>query len=515
MSIRIIKKKPPKEEPMSHNWSNRLSVFGRSLGSLRSAQHKYSRRCNPHKMIQVSLEIADSKSPQAAFDYMATILVEDKFPEGANFIYQHQMISKRLKKMSRAEQNQNITQMAYILSNIPSDRHPCNLSRLALKLAEEEKTPFDAEQRMACEVQKLLLRMRRHGEMPTPKDISVDEGMKRLQDIVFDKIQPTKYNLILFDIFKRNWKKRDKGTDRLYIFNLVARNFHRHSFSPQYVPSKSTPPLVKVELDDYVFDQHTKEGRKRKRGMDHFLKEGAKLENTHENIAERAGIKRKAEHIYLNDAKICNRIGGSARERKRIRESFNELTAIKGQNIISSSFCGKPNIVKKMLVKTNSFDLFVKGPYKTAEELQFQLYIDKRKAEYGLIPMEMEITNEGRLFYLTCPWKEGFEKMSPNKMYNNDILWNLLKILIFRAVFDVKKTTLKKVLVNFDTKEVISIGETSCKRARPRAEGIVHKLFSKVPNELMCKQLRSLIHLRYDDFKAEVKRYGSSGNMLL
>ena len=31
---------------------------------------------------------------------------------------------------------------------------------------------------------------------------------------------------------------------------------------------------------------------------------------------------------------------------------------------------------------------------KTEKELEFQMYIDKRKADYGLIQMEMEITNE-------------------------------------------------------------------------------------------------------------------------
>ena len=64
-------------------WSKRESVFGRTLGSLRSAQHKYGRRCDKKKMTQVSMEIAASACPQAAFDYMAIILVEDKFPDGA------------------------------------------------------------------------------------------------------------------------------------------------------------------------------------------------------------------------------------------------------------------------------------------------------------------------------------------------------------------------------------------------------------------------------------------------
>ena len=54
-------------------------------------------------------------------------------------------------------------------------------------------------------------------------------------------------------------------THRLYIYNLVARNFHRHSaIVATYLNSDST---YKVELDDFVFDQHTIESE---RGMEHF-----------------------------------------------------------------------------------------------------------------------------------------------------------------------------------------------------------------------------------------------------
>ena len=119
---------------------------------------------------------------------MATILVEDKFPDGANYIYQHQMISKRLKKMPVNEQRRNIVQMAYILGTLKSDRHPCNLSRVALNLAQQNTVPYDPELKMAQKVENILLRMRRKKEMPTSQDISEKEGMRQLKKLLFQNI---------------------------------------------------------------------------------------------------------------------------------------------------------------------------------------------------------------------------------------------------------------------------------------------------------------------------------------
>lgn len=504
-----------KRIPENSMWSKKASVYGRSLGSLRSAQHKYARRCNHEKMIQVSLEIAYSKCPKAAFDYMSTILVEDKFPDGGNFVYQHQMISKQFKKMTKDQQLRHITQMAYTLATIPSDRHPCNLARVALDLAKDNTSPHDPELKMAYEVEQIILRMKRKKEMPSSEDITVENGMKMIKSIVFAKIPFTKYNLMLFDIFKKNWVQDYKGTDRLYIYNLVGRNFHLHKKFPQYVPSITVPALKKVELDDYVFDQHTYEGRKRKRGVEHFLKEGAHLENTSENYAERGGIKRKAASIFAEDAKIHGRNSGSHQARKRIRDSFNELVSLKGMPIVSISMCAKPSLnkPKKMRVEIHNGSFFVKGPFKELKEIEFQEYIDKKKSMYGLKSMQMETICEDGLYYLICPWQEGFETMTM-RFYSNEILWNVLRVLVFRAVFDVKKTTLNKIMVNMATNEVISIGEMSAKRMRPRAEGIIHRLFSKVPNEMMCKQLNTLIHQDFDRFRQMVSEFGKEAELI-
>lgn len=64
------------------------------------------------------------------------------------------------------------------------------------------------------------------------------------------------------------------------------------------------------------------------------------------------------------------------------------------------------------------------------------------------------------------------------------------------------------------TNEVISIGEMSAKRMRPRAEGIIHRLFSKVPNEMMCKQLNTLIHQDFDRFRQMVSEFGKEAQII-
>ena len=489
-------------------WSKRESVFGRTLGSLRSAQHKYGRRCDKKKMTQVSMEIAASACPQAAFDYMAIILVEDKFPDGGNFIWNHQMISKRIKKMTRDQQMAAVAQMAFTVTSLTSDRHPCNLARVAQDLCTKDPVD-DPEQRMAQEAEKIIMRIPVRNEMPLPDDLPVKEGMEKLKKLVFRSIPYTKYNLMLFDMFRKNWTKDGKMTHRLYIYNLVARNFHRHSTNCRYIPQIAIPPLQKVELDDFVFDQHTIEGRKRKRGMEHFLEHGAVINNPSVDIENRGAVKRKAKASFLTG-------DSSLLTRKRLRQSSIQLKSLDGEEIVSMKYCRKPSPSKKlkMIVTTASGTYFVKGPYARKEEIDFQLRIDKEKAAREIIPMGLTYFVDDTGYYLKCEHKDGFVKVIP-RMYSSSLLWEMVRVLVFRAVFEVKETTTSKMLVNLETSQVMSIGETKHKRMNPRGQGILHRLFSKMPNEMMKKQLDDIIHERYDDFKKEVSSYGVQAEMII
>ena len=44
-------------------------------------------------------------------------------------------------------------------------------------------------------------------EMPLPDDLPVKEGMEKLKKLVFRSIPYTKYNLILFDMFRRTGRR--------------------------------------------------------------------------------------------------------------------------------------------------------------------------------------------------------------------------------------------------------------------------------------------------------------------
>ena len=46
------------------------------------------------------------------------------------------------------------------------------------------------------------------------------------------------------------------------------------------------PEIFPIELPDFVYDQHTAEGRKLGRGLKHFLEEGCKLENRAEELED-------------------------------------------------------------------------------------------------------------------------------------------------------------------------------------------------------------------------------------
>lgn len=60
--------------------------------------------------------------------------------------------------------------------------------------------------------------------------------------------------------------------------------------------AKTTPPVI----PDKVYDKHTSEGRRRGRGMEHFLTEGAALQN-------------KSDVLDFQPPKLCPHCGGTGR----------------------------------------------------------------------------------------------------------------------------------------------------------------------------------------------------------
>lgn len=519
--IRIIDNSTNKTSDQNM-WGIKESIYKRQFNVLRSAQQKYARRCNWEKMMQVSLEMAASGCSRAAYEYLSTLMVEDKFPAGAELLHNHQYVLKQWKKMTPTSQMNEIAQMCYNITHTKSDRHPAYLARVAMKWNDTDEISDNEEIKFAASIEHIILRLPKKNEMPTPEDLPYDKGIQRLYKMIFAKLPTSRTNLLLFNYFKNNWQKQAKSTARLYIYNLVGRIFHKHGGKYDF-PVVNAPPLKMVELDDYVYDKHTVEGKKRKRGLQHFLEVGAKIENPSEGILARGGIKRKAEKIYLQSEKDYGTRNANSRfERKRLRATFNELKRLNGGRVVSSVQCQKPCGSKpKTMYMTVEHDglavetYFVKGPYKDTSAIEFQRDLDARKIDYGIMEMGIKIVKEGSLYYLVCPKKEGFENMSPSKLYNDAVLWNLIKVLVFRAAFNVSDTNMRNVMYNPETNEVLSVDEMTSNRMQPRGQRLVDHLFNKPPKKMFCDMIMGVVERRREDFIEEVKKYGSKTRHLI
>ena len=516
MNIKIRKHKTNSNQ--STMWGIKESIYKRQMNILRSAQQKYARRCNWEKMMQVSLEMAHSGYSRAAYDYLSTIMVEDKFPNGANYLTAHATTLKQWKKLPVEEQYNEIAEMTYNICHTKSDRHPAYLARVALELAKSNDIPDDPELCLARNVETIILRLPKQSELPSSDDIPFKTGTQQLKKLLLSGIPANRTNTKLFEYFEKNWVRQAKSTARLYLYNLVARHFHKYENCCAAHPVIRAPLVEKVDLDDFVYDKHTTEGKKRKRGLEHFLKEGASIENPSADHLTRGAVKRKAEKIYLNDERLYGTKGANSREeRKRIRRTFYELKRIFHWNITGTVLCQKPCGSKPRTVyaSTAGGTFFVKGPYRNHEKLRFQVEIDEIKPKFGLIPMGMTIEKDAGLFYLCCLKKDGFENMNPGQFYNDAILMNLVKVLIFRAAYNVSDTNMRNVMVNPTTNEVLSVDEMTSNRTLVKQPSLTKYLFTKVPKKMFRDMVSDVIQKNREEVRNEVNKYGTNAKHLL
>jgi len=508
-------------------WSTSLSVFDRELSLLSSAVQKYALRCDFQKMTHVSLELAYSGHDRSVYDYMSVIMITDKFPMGVEFLHNQQHVLRSWRRLSKQQRHDEITQMCYNLTQCKSDRHCFHLARIAMDMAKRGVEPTDPEQKMAYEVENIILRLCKKTEMPTVSDIPFKDGIERLRSILsadWDEFSsPT--NRLLFSMFEKLWVRDTKLSTRLYLYNIIGRRFHKCPSGKMQMSHVNAPNLQKVDLDDFVYDKHTTEGKKRKRGMKHFFESATVILNPSENIENRVESKRKAEKIYMADErKFGTRSASNSAERKRIRSTLNELITLQGKSIKTTMLCQKPVAGKPRALYIETVDdqrYFVKGPFKTSEELDFQLHVDLQKEKYGLFPMNVERIVEQGLYYLCAPLKGPFVNMSSGKEYSDDVIWELVKVMIFRAAFKVSDSSLKNVMIRSCEVDgqvehtVMSVDEMNAMRPQPRATGLIYDLFQTMPREAFSKQVMQVIHTRRAEFIEEVKRYGISAQHLL
>lgn len=508
-------------------WGTSKTIYDREASLVSSAVEKYGRRCDYEKMVLSTLELASSGHGRAVYAHMANILIYDKFPHGCEYLGNHQRVLRMWCRLSTRQKQDELAQMCHFITHTKSDRHAFNLARVAMHMVKKDTTPPNDELSMAKKVESIILRIRKCSENPTTHDVNAVDGFEEIKSIVSSGWDGFYHpvNHFLFNAFEKRWQKEAGMGSRLYVYTLIGRRFHKIEFNKHTMSRVCAPQLKKIDLDDFVFDKSTTEGRKRKRGIKHFIQHGAIILNPSSGIESRIGVKRQAEKILLSEERMYGpRSVNSICERKRIRSSFNKLKSIYGKNIVTTILCQKahPNKPRTIYVETEDKEkYFVKGPFEKKEQIEFQLFIDKQKEKYGLIPMNIEAMEEDGLHYLCARVHQPFVNMSPGKEYSDEVIWQLLRVMIFRLAFQISDSSLKNVMIysRMDGDKIVhsvmSVDEMNNKRPKPRATGIIHDLFQTLPREKFVKQIMSVLRLRRTDFQHEVEKYGSSASFLL
>jgi len=501
-----------------HMWLSRKSINNNSFGVLRSLQQKACRRGDVKLAIQSSLEILDSGYPHPSLHYLKTICVEDKFPQGQYLIGDILREEKGIRRVSKKEASKTIALMAKRVASLPSDRHVAWLCKVALYNASHNISSCVPEVELASDVEKILLRIRRGKEKPTPCDIEEAKGFHAIQSKLGTM---NAREQVLYDHFVHLWKTSANLACRLYLYTIVANRFW-----------DSTPPTMAeitgkditrkpFKIPDYAMDKHTSEGKKRKRGMSHFLEVGARIENPSDGYQKRSRVQKMAKVIYLTEEKNFGTANAkSHRSRARARDSFCMFKRLKGSKVSSLKQTQLPcgNKPASWIVTTTSGDYFVKGPVQP-KKVEFQIHVDKEKEQYGLRKMGIELIQEGKKHYLCAPAFQG-SNVNPHKEYSDKALWNIAKVLIFRFAYNISDTNLRNVMIS-DASEVLSVDEMTGNRKRKGlykgVSTVVPMLFSngKVPRKAWRVQLEKAIQDHRDDFITECKKYGARTKELL
>lgn len=489
-------------------WLSRKSINNNSFGVLRSLQQKACRRGDVKLAIQSSLEILDSGYPHPSLQYLKTICVEDKFPQGQCLIGDILKEEKTIRKVSKKEASEKIALMAKRVASLSSDRHVAWLCKVALYNASHDiETPIP-EVQMASDIENVLLRIPRRKERATPCDIHEEEGFK----LIKSKLGTLDVNeQVLWDQFETLWKKSPKMTCRLYLYTIVANRFWG---KPK--PTNKTSIIAKeitrkaFKIPDYAMDKHTSEGKKRKRAMSHFLEVGAHIENPSDGYEKRLPIQKMAKVIYLTEEKKFGTANAkSHNSRARAREGFNVFKKMKGEKVLNLKRTQLPcgNKPTSWIVTTSSGDYFVKGPV-DPKKVEFQIYVDKEKEQYGLRKMGIELIQEGKMHYLCAPAFKG-SNVNPSLFYSKKAMWNIAKVLIFRFAYNISDTNLRNVMIS-DKSEVLSVDEMTGNRSKSKQKDVVSMLFSngKLPRKTWRASLEQTIQKRRSDFIAECKKYG-------
>mgnify|MGYP006090702415 CR=1 FL=1 len=491
-------------------WTNKTSIHGTSYGLLRKIQQCAARRGDIATTIQASLEISDSGFSHLAVGYMKTICLEDKFPTGQMLIKHIDQMETKIKKMDFKDQEETVALLSKQVASLTSDRHVSWLAKVALYNVTHNLEGECLETKFATQIEKIIVCMARKNERPTPKDITESEGFDMIEQKLGKKNSHAK---LLWKLFLQSWKNTGTVSSRLYLYTLVANQFHSCSKPVETKLDKTDLVRAKLSIPDYAMEEEEIDGKKRKRGMDHYLAETVKIKNPSNGRKKRLRVETKARHIFKNEE---TKFGASdINDRLRARDTMNTLETLRGEAVQKLQPMRVPygNKPQSWIVTVESGRYFVKGPVNDSENF-FQALVDVEKIRYGLKTMNVEVVKEGELFYYVCPLFDG-KMVDSTDDYSEDTVWEIVKALIFRHAFNISDTHLKNILVN-EKGVVVSVDEMYDNRAPAKANDVLSYLFSngKTPNRQFCLMLKQVIRKRKKQFVDECEKYNGKADKL-
>ncbi len=491
-------------------WTNKKSIHGNVFGTVRQVQQCAARRGDAKTCVQASLEIADSGYPHLAISYLKTVCLEDKFPTGQMLIKHIDQMENKIKKMDFKEQEETVALLSKQVASLTSDRHVAWLAKVALYNVTHNLEGECLETQFATQIEKLVVRIARKNERPTPKDLEEKEGFDTIEQKLGKMNAHSKF---LWKMFQNCWRTTGTVSSRLYLYTIVANKFHSCSKPVEVKLEEKDLKREKWTIPDYALEEEEVDGKKRKRGMEHYLAETVKIENPSNGHKKRARIEKKARHIFENEEM---KFGASdINDRLRARDTMNTLETLRGETVqklqpMRTPYGNKP---QSWIVTVESGKYFVKGPINLSENF-FQALVDVEKVRYGLQTMNVQVAKEGDLFYYVCPLFDG-KMVDTSEDYSEDTVWEIIKNLIFRHAYNISDTHLKNLLVN-DKGKVLSVDEMYNNRAPAKANDVLSYLFSngKTPSREFCLLMKQIIRKRKKQFEEECNKYGDKASKL-
>ena len=224
-----------------------------------------------------------------------------------------------------------------------------------------------------------------------------------------------------------------------------------------------------LKLPEYVYDQHTKKGKQKGRGVEHFRQESSRTTNVDEAFAVEDMI--SEYHLDAQEHLNATQEHLDAQEHLRAITFTNvDFSSLSRVELITNGVCGgklpcvlaaykKKRVVLKQMTKSLNFG-------------EDYFFINSLKERFGLphfpmhlVKMNMKLcrTKEDKTYYWTKSKNQVFCLMKrvkhkgdlgkhKNLLEKEDTFDSMLKLRLFRGVFNTSDNILRNILVGEDEK---------------------------------------------------------------